>query len=110
MNKIEEDNFRSLIASYSNICISISTFTNLLRPPWASIFDPITSRQILMGGRYGSVSGCNIWVCVTMSDDSIKVSNQDITDVKEGKWSDSIPLELASTDHLERILKLKAFW
>ena len=109
MNEVETLNVFLIAKEYKHFCISIGTFTDFLKPDWRSILDPTTDRKILQTGRYAKFGKCYIWVCKTMQDGFVKVSNQDIANAKEeGKWSPPVPI--AHADQLERYASLKAFW
>lgn len=109
MNEIEFENIMLITRRYKHMCVSISTFTDFMKPEWMGLLDPITQRDMLMRGLYGGIGACNIWVCKTVKPGCIKVSNHDITDAKdETKWSPLIPIMYA--DQMERYTNLKAFW
>ena len=113
MTELEEYNFRYLIEDFKNICVNIDMFTDMCLKrgaPLFSLFDPATSRELLLAGNFGSMFKCKIWVNKSIPVDCIKISNQLIHDVKEDKWSLPVPLRLVDINNFDRILNLKAFW
>lgn len=116
MNEIEQRNLLNLAHKYRNICINIDQFTDMLsleNLAGVSVgFAPQVERKMLMVGNYGSLCLAKLWVAYYVPSMNVRISNENITSVKEceAMWSRSIPLEQASTDYVERILNLKALW
>ena|ERR1700735_983342 len=114
MNKIEQDNLLFLADKYQNICMSIDGFTSLLAmygSAFTNQIEPITEPTLLRSGNYATLFQAKIWVAKHISSGMISVSNENIVNSNdEHLWSPQVPLELASSDHIERLANLKALW
>jgi hypothetical protein len=102
------DNIIAVARQYKNICISIINFTDFLKHSENPFFEPITVRVTLMSGLYCYICGCNCFVGKDVPEDHIKVSNEDVENNKDIKWS--IPIPIKYMEDFDRYIKLKAFW
>lgn len=113
MNETEQQNLISLTAKYKHICINIIEFTDILKSYGSATFadfEPITMREVLKTGLYGSLYGTNIWISKMNPPGCVRVSNENVIMAEEKKWSLPVPLSLANAENWDRIMKMKAFW
>ena len=72
-------------------------------------FEPVTERRILMSGLYANIWSSCVWVTKLVFPNYIQVSNQDIVNYTDNKWSPPLPI-MTLPDQIERLFNLKAFW
>lgn len=109
MNEIEKENIIYLLRNHKNIRIHINEFCDFMNEYMGrhDIY-PIADKNIMMQGFYATVYGCNIWVSKYITAGCANISNQNITNSRENKWSPNLPLNDIKV--ISKILKLKAFW
>lgn len=109
MNELEQRALLLIAEKRKNMCISIGSFTDFLRPEWGRIdIKPITDRLTLKTGLYAHMLGCKVWVSELMAPHNISYSDLDIFDASETeKWSPQMPIE--DTVEYNRIANIKIF-
>lgn len=118
MNNIEWGNFKSIITNGIHVCMSIADFTDILlhyEEANALGFDPVTEKEILRTGLYGSFLAGTVVVCVSKDTPSghIKFAAPESKpiDNKSSEWSIPIPIkQTSSLDEMKRLVGLSAFW
>jgi hypothetical protein len=110
----EWDKLQFLIDADISFCVSIMTFTDLLKRSGSGYdmgFDPCTSREVLKTGIYGWFKNGTVTVCVAkdVTPGMVKVfrEGKPISSGCEG-WSPVVPID--HVDEIDRVLQLKAFW
>lgn len=111
MNEIEKENLIILSKFYKNIRLNINEYCDMLKMQMGGYdFQPVTIKEILQLGHYGTLNEAKLWISKWQAPGYISVSNLEIKNTKhedKEEWLPSVPLKLAH--QIDHIFKLKAF-
>lgn len=109
MDREEYLNIYLATCHFENICMNISTFTDIMKNHSQEL-DSVTAVEVLKRGLYAHMWGKKIFVSKTVGANCIRVCKKsDQISVNQINWSNNISLS-QSNKSFEKFLKFKEYW